>query len=101
MFKIGFAAFAAAVVAIAPSVATAQSAGDAPSATTGAVTASTGKTLYFSTGQRLGLISRVNAAGDPQVIYDGQLVTVPVATLSDVGGKLTTSVLRKDVGRNR
>ena len=97
MFKSGFAAFAAVLVATTPFNASAQTPGDSPVAPAGGVTAATGKMLYFSTGQRLGVISRLNAAGDPQVIFEGKLVTVPVASLSDVSGKLTTSVARKDV----
>ncbi|HEY0958385.1 MAG TPA: hypothetical protein VGE05_03825 [Novosphingobium sp.] len=63
------------------------------------VSVSAGMMLYDAAGLRIGKVYRVNASGDPQVILDGRLVTVPAATLSDAGGKLTTSLARKDVGR--
>lgn len=56
-----------------------------------------GKMLYAANGYRIAPIYRVTADGNPQVIMNGRLVTVPASTLSDVGGKLTTSLSKKDV----
>jgi hypothetical protein len=96
MGKFGFTALALLLAGTAPAFA------QAPALTPAAAVApAAGKTVYFSTGQRVGVINRLNAAGDPQIIFDGQLVTLPATTLSDVGGKLTTSLTRKDVGRVR
>lgn len=67
--------------------------------TAAAVSVSAGMMLYDVAGLRVGKVYRVNASGDPQVILDGRLVTVPAATLSDANGKLTTSLARKAVGR--
>lgn len=50
-----------------------------------------GHMLYAGT-RRLAPVYRVLADGSPQVILDGQLVTVPAATLTDANGKLTTSL---------
>lgn len=61
--------------------------------------AAVGKMLYDANGARVGKVNRVNAAGDAQVIYNGRLVTVAAATLSEADGKLTTSVARRDIGR--
>jgi len=56
-----------------------------------------GQMLYAGNGYRLASIYRVNAEGNPQIILDGKLVTVPGTTLSDVGGKVTTSLTKKEV----
>jgi hypothetical protein len=63
------------------------------------VSVNPGKMLYSSNGQRVGAVYRVNAEGDPQIILSGKLVTIPASTLSEVEGKLTTSLARKDIGR--
>lgn len=65
------------------------------------VALSTGKMIYTSTGQRIAPIYRVNAAGDAQIILNGKLVTIPVSTLSEVDGKLTTALSRKEIGQAR
>ena|SRR5579871_5177049 len=62
------------------------------------VQVSAGKMLY-SNGYRLAAVYRVNSDGNPQVIIDGKLITIPAATLSDVGGKLTTSLTKKDIAK--
>ncbi|MFA7602724.1 MAG: hypothetical protein WCY29_06925 [Novosphingobium sp.] len=71
---------------------------DAPAA---AVTVNAGKMLYSSNGQRVAAIYRVNSDGNPQVILNGKLVTVPAETLSDVNGKVTTSLTKSELGRAR
>lgn len=53
--------------------------------------------LYASNGYRLAPIYRVNAEGNPQIILNGRLVTVPASTISDVSGKVTTSLTKKEV----
>ncbi|WP_313437446.1 hypothetical protein [Novosphingobium sp.] len=55
-----------------------------------------GKMLYVANG-RLAPIYRVAADGNPQVILNGRLVTVPASSLSSVDGKLTTSLSKKDI----
>lgn len=61
------------------------------------VSLSAGQMLYASNGYRIAPIYRVTAEGDPQVILNGRLVTVPAATISDQSGKVTTSLSKKDV----
>lgn len=56
--------------------------------------------LYGSNGQRIAAIYRVSE-GNPQVILNGKLVTVPASSLSDVGGKVTTSLTKAELGRTR
>lgn len=68
-------------------------------AASGAVAVNPGKMLYASNGQRVATIYRVTAEGNPQVILNGKLVTVPAASLSDVGGKVTTSMSKVELGR--
>jgi hypothetical protein len=88
--------FAAAMAALSVSAPVAVFA-QAPAAT--GVSVNPGKMLYSSNGQRVGAVYRVNAEGDPQIILSGKLVTIPASTLSEVDGKLTTSLARKDIGR--
>ncbi|MEE4452665.1 hypothetical protein [Novosphingobium resinovorum] len=56
-----------------------------------------GKMLYAADGFRVASIYRVSAEGNPQVILNGRLVTVPASSLSDVGGKVTTSLSKKEL----
>lgn len=61
------------------------------------VALSAGKQLYDSTGRKVGAIYRVTADGNPQVIINGKLVTIPASTLSDVNGRVTTSLNKADL----
>lgn len=67
----------------------------AEAATPASVTA--GKMLFSTDGGRLAAVYRVDDAGNPQLILNGRLVTVPVATLSEVDGKLVTTLTKKDI----
>lgn len=71
---------------------------DATSSPT-AVAVSAGKMLYAADGKRIGAIYRVTANGDVQLILSSRLVTVPAATLSDVNGKVTTSLNKAELNR--
>ena len=64
-------------------------------ATAGA--AEKGKMLVSSNGSRLGTVYRVGPDGAAQIIIDGKLVSVPAATLSNVDGKLTTSLSKSEI----
>ncbi len=72
---------------------------EANSTATTAVSVSRGMMLYGPDGKRIGQIYRVTATGDVQLILSSKLVTLPAATLSDVGGKVTTSVSKSDLNR--
>jgi hypothetical protein len=69
---------------------------DAAAAT---VAVNAGKMLYGSNGQRIAAVYRVTAEGNPQVILNGKLVTVPASTLTEVNGKITTSLSKQELGR--
>jgi hypothetical protein len=56
-----------------------------------------GQMLYSAAGYRVAPIYRVNAEGNPQLILSGKLVTVPASTISSVGGKVTTSLTKKEI----
>lgn len=56
-----------------------------------------GQMLYSAAGYRVAPIYRVNADGNPQVILNGKLVTVPASTVSNVAGKVTTSLTKKEI----
>lgn len=62
-----------------------------------AVTA--GKMLYGPDGKRIAQVYRVTSTGDVQVILASRLITVPASTLSDVSGKVTTSITKTDLNR--
>jgi hypothetical protein len=61
------------------------------------VVAEKGKMLVTSSGTRLGSVYRVGPDGSAQIIIDGKMVTVPASTLSNVDGKLTTSLSKSEV----
>jgi len=84
----------ATLAATATFTATAQTASSA--AGTAAV-AEKGKVLMSSNGARLGTVYRVGPDGSVQIIIDGKMVTVPASTLSNVDGKLTTSLSKSEV----
>lgn len=56
-----------------------------------------GTMLISANGSRLAQVYRIGADGSAQIIIDGKLVTVPAATLSISGGKLTTSLTKSEV----
>lgn len=66
-------------------------------ATASAVTPKPGKMLYSADGRRIASIYRINPEGNPQVILNSELITVPASTLSDVQGKITTSLTKSQL----
>ena len=76
-----------------------QSVRAATDAAAGSVAVNPGKMLYASNGSRIAAIYRVTAEGNPQLILNGKLVTVPASTLSDVNGKVTTSLTKSELAR--
>jgi hypothetical protein len=56
-----------------------------------------GSMLIAANGTRLGAVYRVGSDGSAQLIIDGKMVTIPAATLSVAGGKLTTSLTKSQV----
>jgi hypothetical protein len=56
-----------------------------------------GKPLFDAQGKRVGYIYRVSANGSPQLIVEGKLITVPVSSVSVAGGKIVTSLTRKEL----
>ena len=66
------------------------------------VRVSVSQQLFDAEGKRVGSVYRVTPDGSAQLIIDdGRLVTVPVATLAQVGNKLTTSLKRREVTARR
>jgi hypothetical protein len=95
-----FAAVAALALIAVPAVAAEAQPVQAAAEAGAGVSVSAGKMLYGSNGQRIAAIYRVSG-GNPQVILNGKLVTVPASTLTDVGGKVTTSLTKAELGRTR
>src|ERR1043166_8719646 len=80
-----------ALAAVAPQAALAQGAAATD------VAAFAGKPLYGPKGEKIGAVYKVTAAGVPQLIIDGKLVSVPADSLSVANGKLSTSLAKKDL----
>jgi hypothetical protein len=59
-----------------------------------------GKALYGANGSRIASVYRVSADGRVQIILDGKLITVPSSTLSEVDGKVTTSLTKSELARS-
>ena len=62
-----------------------------------ATVAEKGKMLVTANGARLGAVYRVGPDGAAQIIIDGKLVSVPASSLSNVDGKLTTSLSKSEI----
>ncbi|HEX7822625.1 MAG TPA: hypothetical protein VF463_18635 [Sphingobium sp.] len=56
-----------------------------------------GKMLFASGGTRLGVVYKVTADGSAQIIFDGKLVTIPGATISETAGRLETSLTKNQL----
>ncbi len=56
-----------------------------------------GKPLFDADGKRVGAIYRVTADGSPQLIIGGKMVTVPVTSVSVNGGRVVTTITRKEL----
>lgn len=68
----------------------------------GSVKVTVSQPLFDSAGKRVGNVYRVAADGSAQLIIDeGRLVTVPVGTLSETDGKLTTSLTKRQITSRR
>ena len=74
----------------------------AQEAASSGVTVTVSQSLFDSAGKRVGNVYRVAADGSAQLIIDeGRLVTVPVSTLSEVDGKLKTSLTKRQITSRR
>jgi hypothetical protein len=95
----------AAALAVIPSATFAAEANQQVQAGASAVVASSaaaatiGKMLYGPDGRRIGAVYRVASNGNAELILDGKLVRVPASTLSDVNGKLSTSLTKRELNR--
>ena len=56
-----------------------------------------GKMIYSANGKRIGEAYRVKTDGAVDLILDGHVVTIPAASFSEVGGKLTVAATKEDL----
>ena len=56
-----------------------------------------GKLLYDADGKKLAAIYKLDAKGSPQILMEGKMVTVPLATLKKDDDKFATTLTRKDL----
>ena len=61
------------------------------------VQAKEGSMLYSEDGRRLGAVYKVSDDGSVKVIYNNKMVVIPASTLTDVKGKLTTTLTKSEV----
>lgn len=61
----------------------------------------TGSTLYGADGKRIAKIYKVSSEGSAQVIVDSKLYRVPVSTISQQDGRLTTTLTKSEIVRGR
>jgi len=59
-----------------------------------------GKLLYDADGKKLAAIYKLDAKGSPQILLEGKMVTVPLATLKKDDDKFATSLTKKDLMTN-
>ena len=59
-----------------------------------------GKLLYDADGKKLVAIYKLDAKGSPQILLEGKMVTVPLATLKKDDDKFATSLTKKDLMTN-
>ena len=86
-----------ALAALAPATAAIAMPSAESAQTTDAVTPVVGKMLYSAGGKSLGAVYRLDAAGAPQLLLNGKIVTIPLATLTDNSGRTETSLTKKDL----
>lgn len=60
-----------------------------------------GRMIYGSNGQRIAPAYRVTSQGVVQVILNGKLVNIPASSLTEVDGKVQTSLTKADLNRAR
>ena len=60
-----------------------------------------GKPLYGPKGEKIGAVYKVTASGVPQLIINGQMISVPASSLSVADGKLSTSLDKKQLTKRR
>lgn len=98
---VALAAVATLAVFATPAAFAAESSESVRAATDAAASAVTPKagTMLYSAGNRVAAIYRIASDGNPQIILNGKLVTVPASTLSSVNGKTTTTLTKAELGR--
>lgn len=68
---------------------------------TAPVSVSAGRMIYGGNGQRIAPAYRVTSDGTVQVILSGKLVNIPASTLSEVNGKVSTTLTKSELLRAR
>jgi hypothetical protein len=56
-----------------------------------------GTMIYSADGKRIGNVYRTTASGDVQLIYRSKMITIAASTVSNAGGKLSTSLTLAEV----
>lgn len=91
-----------AALALAPAAQAAESSQTVRAATAEAaapVAVTAGKMIYGANGQRIAAAYRVTADGTVQVILNGKLINIPASTLSEVNGKIATSLTKAELSK--
>lgn len=56
-----------------------------------------GKLLYDAEGKKLAPIYKLDPNGVPQILLDGKMISVPMSSLTEVDGKFTTKLTKRDL----
>ncbi len=56
-----------------------------------------GKLLYDAEGKKLAPIYKLDPSGSPQILLDGKAITVPMSSLTEVDGKFTTKLTKREL----
>ncbi len=56
-----------------------------------------GKLLYDAEGKKLAPIYKLDPNGSPQILLDGKAITVPMSSLTEVDGKFTTKLTKREL----
>lgn len=56
-----------------------------------------GKMLHSAGGKKLAAVYKITPAGAPQLLIEGKLVTVPASSLTEVNGKVETSLTKREL----
>ena len=60
-----------------------------------------GKMLYSTGGKKLAPVYKLDSTSAPQIMLEGKLITIPAATLTEVEGRIETSLTKKDLMTRR
>jgi hypothetical protein len=93
----GFCAAAIFALAVSSVPAFAQSNAGSEEASSGQVEIKPGRMLYVTKSVGFAPIYSVTEDGSAQVLFEGRRITIPASTITEVDGRLVTSLTKRDI----